>query len=162
MKTYAFLDNGVSGSLGIVYPDGTTFYAPTPIKRCLNYTKSKQHLNRIDTDKLRAMLRAQLVDLKNPYLLLLERPMVNPMRWKASVSAIRALEATLIVVEELQIPYQYVDSKEWQRVMLPANVTSDELKTASKEIAERLFPGITFKKDGDSMLGAEWARRKAL
>ena len=46
---------------------------------------------------------------------LLERPMVNPTRFQATASALRALEATLNVVELLKFSYSYCDSKEWQK-----------------------------------------------
>ena len=90
--------------------------------------------------------------------------MVNPKRWAASVSAIRALEATLIIVELLEIPYIYVDSKEWQRELLPKGCKGDALKTASKDIGCRLFPQhkelIIKHKDADGILMAEYCRRK--
>jgi hypothetical protein len=46
--------------------------------------------------------------------------------------------------------------------MLPKNVSGDELKPASKQVAERLFPSLEFKTDGDGLLIAEWARRKQM
>ena len=96
-------------------------------------------------------------------LVLIERPMVNPARFLASTSALRALEATLIVVEELKLPVRYLDSKEWQSEILPKGVEGpDELKAASLDIGQRLFPSLQFKKDADSILIAEWARRNNL
>ena len=108
---------------------------------------------------------------------MIERPMVNPCRFTATVSAVRALEATLIVLEALAIPYEYIDSKEWQRELLPkglwkAKLTktgrtvqkaeSADLKFASIEVAKRLFPNAPTLKvgDADGMLIAEYARRK--
>lgn len=160
---YIGIDNGVTGSIGIIGPTSSSF-GKTPVKKVLNYTKEKAWLHRIDTPLLKEILQNYKSTLAMPInvLLLLERPMLNPRRWKASVSAIRALEATLIVIEELGIPYVYVDSKEWQSAMLPKNVSGDELKPASKQVAERLFPSLEFKSDGDGILIAEWARRKQL
>lgn len=88
--------------------------------------------------------------------------MVNPGRFKATVSALRALEATQIVLEALKVPYQWIDSKEWQKAMLPAGLEKEELKTASTQICKRLFPSVFIKHDGDgdSLLIAEYLRRQ--
>ena len=59
----------------------------------------------------------------------------------------------------------YVDSKEWQKVMLPKGVKgSEELKKSSLDIGNRLFPQFEENKhkDRDSLLMAEWARRNNL
>jgi hypothetical protein len=58
----------------------------------------------------------------------------------------------------------YCDSKDWQKDMLPRGCKKEELKTASLDIGKRLFPSIDWKgfKDADSLLMAEWARRKGL
>jgi len=156
---YLAIDNGVSGSIASVTDKGIVNYWLMPIRRELNYTKKKAWLNRIDTIKL--------TDILNPYrdggaFCLWERPMINPLRWRASVSALRALEATLIVLEGLKIPFRYIDSKEWQRAMLPQGLQKEELKAASDSVAHRLFPTVEFTKNGggDSLLIAEYARRK--
>lgn len=151
-------DNGISGSFGIISEDqSVVLYYPTPIKRELNYTKTKQWLNRVDVVELSKILSP----FKDCTIeVLLERPMVNPGRFKASVSALRALEATLIVLEALGLPYRYCDSKEWQKVMLPAGLEKEELKKASLDVAKRYFPNIKLKKDGDSLLMAMYAKQK--
>lgn len=153
------VDNGVTGSLGLVFEDvQMAIYKPMPVVRCLNYTKSKQWLHRIDGEALRSFLQSVASDIK---LCLIERPMVNPGRFRATVSAIRALEATQIIFELLQIPYQFIDSKEWQRVLLPAGLEKQELKDASHEVGRRLFPHVDWSKfkDADGLLIAEHARR---
>lgn len=160
MKTYVGIDNGVSGSIGIINPEGAAQFHPTPIKKELSYTKKKAWINRVEVNQLKEILR----DVpKDTSLVLLERPMVNPGRFQATVSAIRALEATLIVCESLGLPLIYVDSKEWQSQILPKGLVGpDELKAASLSIGQRMFPSLKFKKDADSVLMAEWARRKQL
>lgn len=96
-------------------------------------------------------------------IVLLERPYCNPAGFNASMLAARALEATLVIVDLLKLDYQFVDSKEWQHVMLPKGIIGrDELKKASAETGRRLFPAVKFKKDADSLLMAEWAKRKGL
>ncbi len=153
------IDNGVSGSIAVIGSDSrVSLIFPMPVKKELNYTKAKGWINRVDAEKLRSIIDP-FIEFSKVYL---ERPMINPKRWKASVSAIRALEATLIVCEQLGLSVQYVDSKEWQKVMLPKGLKSEELKSASLSIGKRMFPSLKnhFKKDADSLLMAEWARRK--
>jgi hypothetical protein len=160
-KTYIGIDNGVTGSIGITCFEKDAFYH-TPTKSELSYTKEAKHITRIDSVKLLELLKAHM---SPNMLLVMERPMVDPKRWTATLSAIRALEATLIVIELLKIPYRYIDSKEWQKVMLPSGIKgSDELKKASKDIGGRLFPQFKdlYKSDADGILIAEFARRERL
>ncbi len=89
------------------------------------------------------------------------------MRFQASVSAARSLEATLCVIEDLGIPHLYADSRQWQGALLPKGVQgAPELKKASMDIGLRLFPDqekvIRKHKDADAILIAEWARREQL
>jgi hypothetical protein len=157
---YIGIDNGVSGSIAILDTIiNSVQYYQTPTKSEQSYTKTKQKITRIDVNGLRKVLEYCNSDNSK---CLIERPMVNPGRFKATASAIRALEATLIVLEELEIPYQYIDSKEWQKVLLPSGLKGDDLKDASLDIAKRLFPSIKPKKDGDGLLIAEYLRRKEL
>jgi hypothetical protein len=161
---YIGIDNGVSASIGVIFNNNTYFFK-TPTKSEQNYTKDKKNITRIDVP----ILKAKLMDLKaehNPksIMCLIERPMVNPTRFQASVSAIRSLEATILTLEALDIPYQYEDSKKWQKALLPNGVSgSVDLKEASKDIGCRLFPDhkelITKHKDADGILLAEYCRR---
>lgn len=160
-KVYIGIDNGVSGAVGIIHG---SYYSlvPMPTKSEQSYTKAKQLITRVDFDELGSLLK----DYEhNDVLAILERPMVNPGRFKATNSALRCLEAVLICVELFGFPRMYVDSKEWQKMLLPAGLQKDELKKASADIGKRLFPKIQLSsklKDADALLIAEWARRKAL
>ena len=159
-KVFIGIDNGVSGSIGIILGDDSMFL-PTPTFSQQNYTKAKQNITRIDVVALQKLLA--------PYklckvMVLLERPMVNPQRWVATASALRALEATLGVVELLGYGYDYIDSKEWQKALLPKGSKGDQLKKDSVTIGNRLFPKheqvIRKQKDADGILIAEYCRRK--
>lgn len=161
-KIYIGIDNGTTGSIGIVGDDhkGEIFHTPT--KKEQDYTKAKKLVTRLDSNGIMDILSRFN---KNDIFVLLERPMINPTRWTASMTAIRCLEAQLIVLEVLGIPFQFIDSKEWQRIMLPKGLKgSDELKKASKDIGKRLFPHLAdFKHtDFDGILIAEYARRTKL
>ena len=157
MKVYIGIDNGVSGSVGIITETAYHLHK-TPVRRVLNYTKTKQFLNRIDGVELETLLVPYCV---HDCMCYIERPMINPSRFKATISAIRALEATLIVLEMLKIPYVYLDSKEWQKSLLPSGLEGFELKVASLQVGMRLFPQLDWKKfdDGDGILISEYARR---
>lgn len=151
------IDNGVSGSVAVVDRGGALLlYEPTPLVNKLNYTKTKSFVNLVDTVKLEAMLR--------PYItgsLIIERPMINPGRWGATVSAIRCHTLQEDLFDRIQIRYRFVDSKEWQKQMLPEGLKgSAELKKASLHVGRRRFPTAKFKKDADAALMAEYARQK--
>ena len=97
--------------------------------------------------------------------MLIERPMVNPRAFTATSSALRALEATLIIVEMLECEFIYIDSKEWQREFIASSIIGhDNLKEASMKIGIDLFPNHTTKitkhGDADGLLIAEYGRRK--
>lgn len=172
MKIYVGIDNGVSGSIGIVADgvEGATCYLlPTPIRSELSYTKSKRNITRIDwrkfRDLLHSILRGKHPDYPSVTRVFLERPMVNPGRFQATASALRSLEATLIVLEALHLSIQYLDSREWQKVMLPSGLKGPpELKRGSMDVGCRMFPNLSgaIRKHGDAdgLLMAEWARRE--
>lgn len=162
-KIYAAIDNGVSGSIAFV-SNSQSFFYKTPTKKELSYTKTKQYISRIDVAGLENILELHLGPEKIDCLVLLERPIVNPTRFKATVSGLRAFEATLITVERYNLPFQYEDSKKWQKAMLPSGIKGDELKKASLDIGNRLFPQFANIKhpDRDSLLMAEYARRMQL
>lgn len=157
------IDNGVTGWITILTSDGgVKHYSPVPTKKDLNYTKTKQWINRIDVVALSDIIKKNIIEGDN-IIAVLERPMVNPGRFKATTSALRCLEAELIVLEMLKIPYVFLDSKEWQREMLPEGVKKEELKIASDTLAKRLFPELSEKikrGGGDSLLMAKYWIKK--
>jgi hypothetical protein len=157
---YIGIDNGVTGSISIVDSNGGALFFTTPVREVLNYQKVKaSYFKRIDVNKLEKIL--SICDNASSRVFL-ERPMVNPGRFAATASALRAFEATLIVLEKLKLSYEIIDSKTWQKVMLPRGLKgAASLKKASKQVALRLFKNVDISKrdDGDSLLIAEYARR---
>ena len=154
---YIGIDNGVTGSIGIIDENNEYFFYKTPVRTELSYTKAKKNISRVKTQELKAILKPY--EGKN-VIVAIERPMVNPTRFTASISAVRALEATLIVVEELKLPFFYIDSKKWQKELLPSGIKgSTELKKASLQISLRMFPEcekiLNSQKDGDALLIAK-------
>lgn len=164
---YIGIDNGVSGSIGGITTDGRlVVFQKMPTFSEQDYTKTKKNITRVDVKALRKLMQAILHlegDDPDRVRVIIERPMVNPTRFKATGSALRCLEAVLIALESLDISKRFVDSREWQKVLLPAGAKGEELKKASYDIGARLFPRMakTFQKHGDAdgLLMAEAARR---
>ena len=156
-RVFLGIDNGVTGGITILSEFGYVhLHIKTPVKNCLNYTKKKAFHNRVNFQELYNVLQEH-IGADTPFCMI-ERPMINPMRWVASSSALRCLEATEIVLEQLQIPYQFIDSKEWQKVLLPSGLAKEQLKKAADDVAKRLFPKQEIV-NSDSLLIAEYCRR---
>lgn len=155
-KIYVGADNGVTAKWAVLERGLPPESFKVPTTKGQSYTKKKQNVSRIDVPKLRQKL-ARFQNLPGGVLVVLERPMVTSQRFKASLSAIRALEATLIVLEELGLPFIYVDSKQWQTPML-AGIVAPDTKAASLVAARLLYPDLVLKDDADSLLMATWAR----
>lgn len=164
-KLYIGADNGVSGTIGWSGASrGSHVYGQIkmPVFSQLSYTKKEKHITRINHEQLSSML-SYLITLNEQVLLLLERPMINPGRWTASLSARAALEVTWLVIEQLKIPYIMIDSKDWQSELLPRGIKGAEnLKKASRQIGNQLFPSVNCIPDADGILIAEYARMKGL
>lgn len=168
-KLYIGIDNGVTGSIGFV-SDNYDKFILTPVKKEQSYTKAKNIISRVDVVVLKELLDETLKEANvssSEVMVVMERPLINPSMFKTSISASRALEATLGVVEQMSLPHMYVDSKQWQRCLLPKGTEgSAELKKASKEIGDRLFPhhktAIDKHKDADGLLIAKWAHQERL
>lgn len=143
------IDNGVTGSLAVVKDGDLVLFAKTPTIKVPHYGKGKGKFQRVDVPKLRELLF--------PYascnVLRIERPMINPGRFTASVSAARAFEATLIALEDLgAVTPLVVDSKAWQKKWLGE---CEDLKEESRLRAVSLFPkweaAINRHGDGDAV-----------
>lgn len=160
-KIYVGIDNGVSGTIGIVGEGIEPIFVKTPVKKEQDYTKTKKIITRLDYSKFMELFSGLN---KNDICVVMERVMVNPTRFAATVSALRCHEAELIMIELLGCKHMFIDSKEWQKAMLPKGCTGDELKKASLDIGNRLFPQFEDVKhpDRDGILIAEYARRKNL
>ena len=164
-KLYLGFDNGTTASVGIVKQNCTPSLFSIPTKKELDYTKKKSYISRIDTKILYSIIEKKVADNERHNCLAgLERPMINPGRFKATISAARAFEAVVIVLEMLGIPIVFLDSSEWQKELLPSGLSGKELKKGSLDIGNRLFPMyLDFKHpDRDGLLIAEYLKRNNL
>jgi hypothetical protein len=155
-------DNGISGSIGILTSRGGSEFFETPVIKCLSYTKEAQHIHRLDWLRLKISLEYLQPEQT---MVMIERPMVNPKAFKATQSAMRCLEATLIVLEMLLFEYVFIDSKEWQRQLLSSAVIGHEdMKEASLHVGTQLYPihthDILKHKDADGLLIAHYCKLK--
>lgn len=154
------IDNGATGSIGVI-TENNVYFIPTPIKKVQDYTKRRKDISRLDTEEFKIFLK-QCGVYKNNSICYIERPLVNPTRFYATESALRILEAELIVLEELEIPYIFLDSKEWQKKILPQGTKGEDLKRMSKEIGIRLYPQfremIEKRKEADGLLIAHYGK----
>lgn len=174
---YIGLDNGASGALAYYHNDKMQVVA-LPVKNVQSYTKKVQFVNKLDFVALKEIFK-NILSLGEPVKLLWERPFCNPMMFNATVLSMLSYQTTLDILEELQIPYQMVDSKEWQTKMLPKGIykiTQDKagrnrikadrkmLKKASIDTANRLYPYLAVKGDGeaDAVLICEYLRQHEL
>ncbi len=157
-RSFVGIDNGVSGSVGIIYEDGTYEFFITPVKKEQDYTKAKKMINRVQPLELAELFKF----VGEGSMVMIERPMINSTRFNASMSAIRCFEATITILETLGLPYQVEDSKAWQKALLPVGITGDDLKTASKSVGNRLFPNtkLILHPDCDGMLIASYCKSK--
>lgn len=157
-----FIDNGTTGSVGAYSSwGGAVAFFETPIIRQQDYTKKKQTVSRLDVSAFMTKLY-YIVGGDQCIEVILERPLVNPKMFRTSLNAVRCYEATITVLEAMRIGYRVVDSKEWQRGLLPSSgkkgTDSATLKKESMDIGIRMFPEfeetIRKHKDADGILGA--------
>src|SRR5689334_18622755 len=105
VKTYIGIDNGSTGSIGIIREDGKVIFGTIPNKKEQSYTKKEQSVTRVDVIELTKVLERECGRNNGlnhtSVFILIERPLVNPGMFKATLSAMRALEAVLNTVEML-------------------------------------------------------------
>lgn len=157
-RTTIAIDNGVTGSIAIIGPDGV-FFEPVPTKEQL-IGKAGKVVRRIDHVELAGWMHGQLEQARyiRAYI---ERPFTgSAMMINTTVLSARAHEAVSIVLEQLGIGYETVDSKPWQASMLGAIKGSPALKKASMLRGMQMFPAhakaIRDHGDADSLLMAQY------
>ena len=184
MATIISMDNGTTGSFCILDNKGkllTFEHIPTlkekswrkeePPKKKTNKRKTKKkspvnHYTVIDIDKLQRTL-AVYSATHSDLVAYIERPAVSFMSkfgMHTALSAFGAYICVAYVMRKLQIPYYWVDSKEWQEYTIPeamakykeqkknkvkTTLRNKDLKVASNKLAKQLFPEVILKEDGD-------------
>lgn len=147
------IDNGPSGSLGLLSGSGDAIaFIKQFTRRERDYTIADAFLTRIGVFDLTEWIIGALSS--EPLYVLLERPLKNPKLFKATESALRAHEATLIALELAQVYAERhkhqltvcdtaVDSRRWQHQYLTAPDTKGpKLKTESARVGASRFPNV--------------------
>ena len=160
-KTWIAVDNGVSGTIGILSTFSEPVFMKTPVIMVQDYTKVKKNISRLDAPAFYKLL-SDWKEKSDSLILCLERPMINPSMFKASESAVRCFEAMWAVIDLLSIPVTFIPSSDWQKELLPKGTKgAPELKKASLDIGNRLYPQFKdFKHpDRDGILMAHWLKQ---
>lgn len=154
---YIGIDNGVTGSIAIMSMTGAKIFR-TPTYKVRDYQKEEKYIKRINVRKLLKELEKYS---DKSCKVTIERPMVNPKMFRSSVSALRAFEATILALEFCNLKYEVVDSKDWQKYILPNVKGRDNLKQESLVRGIKLYPELESQiraiGDADSLLIAEYA-----
>ena len=154
---YIGIDNGVSGGISIIDKNhNLVLCKKMPIERKLYFTKKKKFFNYIAFNELIDILCQHTRSFAY-----IERPMINPKMFNASLSAFVAYDRVTLALERVGIGFDTIDSKLWQKCFLPPKLKGKELKEASIQVAKRLYPNADIKTDGqaDSLLIAEFLKR---
>jgi len=158
-RTTIAIDNGVTGSIAII--DGNlTQFEPIPTMEQL-MGKAGKLIRRINHKELDAILIQRITRSPSDCYAYIERPFTgSAMMINTTVLSARAHEAVSIVLEQLGIGYETVDSKPWQASMLGAIKGSPALKKASMLRGMQMYPALaaTIKDhgDADSLLMAQY------
>ncbi len=163
-KYYIGVDNGTTGSIGIIDDRGAEYkYLLPPTIKQLHYTKKIKNITRYDRKELKKIFEV----IKDEIIkVVIERPYTGSFVNTVAVAAM-AYESIMGILEELELSYEIIDSREWQKAMLPKGIKgTPQLKKASMDVGVRLFPkdkdAIKKHKDADGILIAEYARRAKL
>ena len=150
-KTIVGIDNGPTGSIGIIGPDGVIFES-VPTIDALHYVMNGTWSTRLDRQSFKDLL---FLNVPQGAMVFIERPFTGQFV-KAAISAARFYEAMIICLEDMNMGYQTVDSKEWQKPVLGEVKGSAALKKASKLRGIQMYPNlqaaITKHKDADGLL----------
>ena len=109
-RLYIGIDNGTTGTIGVI-SDKFNLIFKVPVFKSQDYTKVKKNITRINAVELQNELNTLIQGANlNPYdcFTLIERQMINPARFSSSISASRALESVLCVIELLKITYKFI------------------------------------------------------
>lgn len=183
VKLVIGLDNGATGTIAAIIPEQNYLdFIQTPSKVSLDYPKEIQYINRVDINKLSEFIKKNIKVTKKFYkqniksIVVMQRPMVNPQRFKQSGHALRALEATIITLQNLDIDYIIIDSKKWQHYFFGKNTTQIDLKLQSMKKGLQILNNYNIKNkdkenissvikkhgDADGMLICQFAVQKLI
>lgn len=159
IKLVIGLDNGATGTICSIIPQMKYLdFIQTPSIVSLDYPKEICYINRVDIDKLKEFINKSIKKANKFYkqpiksIVVMQRPMVNPQRFKQSGHALRAFQATIITLEMLGIDYVIIDSKKWQHYFFGKNTMMLDLKAQSMKKGLQILDNYKIKaKDKEVM-----------
>lgn len=135
------MDNGCTGTIcSWILKNNDIDFRLTPSKHVLNYQKEINYLDRLDHEEIQKWIKNQINNAKLLYndeiriIIILERPMVNPQRFDSSLNAVRSFEALLVILQQLNLKYITIDSKQWQHHFFGKDTSFMNLKLESLKI----------------------------
>lgn len=153
---YVGIDNGVTGSIGIVGEAINPMIFKTPVTLGFDFQKSGKQINRLDWDELDKLFQAWGKTISR---VAIERPLINPKLFSATISAVRSFESWILYLEKrAKVGYTVIDSRKWQKKYLPA-VSGKDLKKASLELAFREDPNLIIDSKQITDADAYWIAR---
>ena len=186
------IDNGVTGSIAMMDHSGKiVMHSPVPVYKEQKWTKPKtqklktktklvyDEITMIDADALQRMLVKYTSTISDIHCFL-ERPAISyAAAWsmKTSISAAMSWAYVVYILKKLQIPRTDIDSKDWQKQLIPeamgvnnkeymktlkAGERNKLLKDAAYDLAKTLYPPLNSKDKGagDSICICEYGRLK--
>ena len=132
------IDNGTTGTMcSWILESGLIDFIETPSKRELNYQKEINYIDRLDHNNFKNWIKNQIKNAELVYkdkikvIIILERPMVNPKRFDSSIMAVRTFESTLVILQQMNLNYIVIDSKQWQHYFFGKDTSFMDLKFES-------------------------------
>lgn len=160
-RVWVGIDNGTTGTIGIIFSRGDYMFTRVPSKEEINYQRKKVHtITRIHRQNLITLLTGSLAGASDVRVMI-EKPYTQAIASQALTCGHRALEAVLNVVEDLSYPHEIIPASDWQKMLLPAGLKGIQAKRAGVDVCRKLFPQLDWDKikDADGMLIAEYCRR---
>lgn len=166
-KLYLGIDNGSTGSYTFLNGNGELLcFKPVPTFKLKKWTTSSKqgHITVIDIESLKRELELIIKDKNIDEIVCnIERPAVGFSGWSiwTSLSGVVAWVSVQYVLISLGIKYNTIDSKQWQKLLIPQALGKKDskkkkrgernkyLKIESDKLARELFPDITLKNSGD-------------
>lgn len=155
-RKYIGIDNGVSGTVGVIEEDDSYWLYKTPVRLVQDFHKTKRNINRLNVEEFMNILKPFI---NGDYKIYIERPFINKVGFSATISSVRCHEATLVALDLMGLNYKFIDSKKWQKYFFGDLKKIKDLKKESLEVGMKLFPDISLKhNDRDGILIAQYIK----
>lgn len=158
MKVWIGIDNGISGTVGIIKDNGQYNFCNIPVFLKTDYQKKSNHyITRLDYVRFKNLLDEN-IDYGDEVKVLIEYPLVNPKLFKSTISAVRCLESLEIVLEEYGLDYDFIQAREWQKYLGIKGDTKIQSANKGIELFSKCKVKIEQHGDADGLLIAQYLK----